>query len=393
MGLKERVLKNFVDALPEKPYCSFDVKREGVKIWPKEGALKTNYIQANGPTSVHWLILDIDKPNSAFLYESLNLPAPNIISINRTNGHTHYFYNIYEVYTSKNAHSAPQEYLKAIEWAYIEALGADKGYTGLIAKNPLSKEWLTIYPTDHKYSLGELAEHVELKRVFTPLTRKIREDEGRNNELFDKLRFWSYAEKKLHSSYESFYSACLAKGKELNRQGYSSATGHLPTTEIEATVKSIRKWTWKHYTGAGANNKNRGVMCLNETQLTATEKMQAGALYSAEIKRGKTFDKLKRAARGAKLGIDLKLNLNQADIAKRSGLSLSTVKRCWAAILDYIFKGVIRGASDISGGGFGAMALFVGEVVRLILDRRSQNVVLSEADFFDFGVGSAEKIC
>ncbi|ODN41140.1 replication initiation protein [Piscirickettsia litoralis] len=390
MQLKERVLQTFVNALPEKPYCSFDLK-EGVKIWPKEGALKTNYIQANPPTSKSWLIIDIDQPDSTFLYEKLGLPAPNIISINRDNRHVHYFYNIHEVYTSKNAHTAPQEYLKAIERAYVEKLDADKGYTGLIAKNPLSDEWFTIYPTDHKYSLGELAEHVELKRDFIPLTRQIRENEGRNNELFDKLRFWSYAEKKNHNSYESFHSACLAKGKGINGQGYNSATGYLPTSEIEATVKSITKWTWKHYKGAGTNTKNRGVMCLNKTQLTATEKMQAGALYSAEIKRGKTFDKLKRAARGAKLGIDLKLNLNQADIAQRSGMSLSTVKRCWVAVLDYIFKGVIRGISDISAGGLEAMALFVGEVVRLILDRRPQNVPLDEADWSDFELGLVER--
>ncbi|WP_158006983.1 replication initiation protein [Piscirickettsia litoralis] len=383
--IKERVLHTFVETLPAKPYCSFDIQKEGVKIWPKTGALKANYIQANAPTSVHWLIFDIDKPNSAFLYETLNLPAPNIISINKVNGHAHYFYNIHEVYTSKNAHSAPQEYLKAIEQAYVKKLGADKGYTGLIAKNPLSEEWLSLYPSEHKYTLGELAEYVELKRSFIAPTRKVREDEGRNIELFDQLRFWAYAEKKNHTSYDSFYSACLGKAKELNAEGYNSASGYLPVSEIKATVKSITKWIWKHYQGAGHTHKNKGVMDLSETQLTPTEKMQAGALYSAEIKRTKTLKKLQRAARSAKLGINLKLNLNQIDIANRSGMSHSTVKRYWQLLLNYIFKGFIRGLSDISAGGTAALGLFIGEIVRLLLDRRPQNMSLEKVDFSGFG--------
>ncbi|APS51732.1 hypothetical protein AVI51_13325 [Piscirickettsia salmonis] len=143
--VKENILRRFIDTLPAKPYCSFDIKKSGVKIWPKVGALKTNHIQVNGPTSVHWLVLDIDQPNSALLYEKLELPTPNIISINRDNGHSHYFYYLHEVYTSKNAYAKPQEYLQAIKQAYISKLGADQGYSGLIAKNPLSQEWLNLY--------------------------------------------------------------------------------------------------------------------------------------------------------------------------------------------------------------------------------------------------------
>ncbi|WP_139121781.1 transposase family protein [Piscirickettsia litoralis] len=123
---------------------------------------------------------------------------------------------------------------------------------------------------------------------------------------------------------------------------------------------------------------------LSADQLTPIEKMQAGALYSAEIKRAKTLKKLQRAARSAKLGINLKLNLNQIDIASRSGVSLSTVKRYWKGLLEFIFLGVIRGVSDISAGGTAALGLFIDEVIRLLLDRRSQNRGLGEADFSGF---------
>ncbi|QGP62167.1 replication initiation protein [Piscirickettsia salmonis] len=388
--VKEEILKIFVDTLPAKPYCSFDVKKMGVKIWPKAGALKTNHIQVNGPTSVHWLVLDIDQPNSALLYEKFNLPMPNIISINKDNGHSHYFYHIHEVYTSKNARTAPQEYLTAIKQAYINQLGADQGYSGLIAKNPLSPEWLNLYLSNHTYTLSELAEAVNLKPNFLSHKNKIREDEGRNNELFDRLRLFAYAEKKNYPCYESFYHACLLKGKVLNSEGYQSNSGYLPLSEVQATVKSVAKWTWSKYSGSGRAHKNKGVMSLEDTTLTPTERMQAGALYSATVKREKTLDTLKRAARRAKLGINLKLNLNQLEIAQRSKLSLSTVKRYWPLILDYIFKGVIRGVSDISAGGQAAVVLFVRSVTRLLLDRRPQNMSLSDADFSGFSCVLAE---
>ncbi|ODN41527.1 replication initiation protein [Piscirickettsia litoralis] len=192
---KERVLETFKSSLPKKPYCSYKLS-EGLSIWPAELALKTNYIQPNSPMSIHWMVIDIDRPESALLYEKLNLPTPNIIVINKTNGHSHYYYKVDEVYTSKNASIKAQRYYEAVKKAYVKALDADPAYTGLIAKNPVSDQWLTLYLTAHEYQLGELASHVKLESLFIPKSRKIRDEDGRNVQLFDTLRFWAYANKK-----------------------------------------------------------------------------------------------------------------------------------------------------------------------------------------------------
>jgi hypothetical protein len=80
---------------------------------------------------------------------------------------------------------------KAIHSAYQAALGADRGYVGLITKSPLSARW-DVRIHNVAYDLAYLAEFVDLK----PLPRRAANDDsalGRNCSLFYAVRKRAYA--------------------------------------------------------------------------------------------------------------------------------------------------------------------------------------------------------
>ena len=72
----------FEQRLPKKPYHT-DEFATGLAIARAQNALKSRYIQANGPTHKYWLIFDVDSPDAALGWYDLGAPAPNIVATNR----------------------------------------------------------------------------------------------------------------------------------------------------------------------------------------------------------------------------------------------------------------------------------------------------------------------
>ena len=134
-------VENFYAKLPHKPYCSDDLGY-GVIIRPKKTAILKQYIQYNPPCLITSLVFDIDRPDAFFAWSDANLPTPTWIAKNRLNGHAHVGYMLATpVCTTHRARQNVIEYLAKIEQAYSLALGADRGYTGLITKNPCHSTW------------------------------------------------------------------------------------------------------------------------------------------------------------------------------------------------------------------------------------------------------------
>ena len=79
------------------------------------------------------------------------------------------------------------QYLAKIEQAYSLALGADRGYSGLITKNPCHQTWENHIFDVQPYELGYLADFVELTELKTDL--KEVSGLGRNCMMFDTVRF------------------------------------------------------------------------------------------------------------------------------------------------------------------------------------------------------------
>lgn len=104
-------LDDFNQSLAEriKQTDNFD---NGVQLYPKDVALTHKYIQFND-LFIKFMVLDLDRENSAMDWELLGLPSPNIVVQNRLNGRCHYIYALeVPICNTKNARFKPISYFK-----------------------------------------------------------------------------------------------------------------------------------------------------------------------------------------------------------------------------------------------------------------------------------------
>ena len=151
---KSSFVEIFYEKLPHKPYCSDDLGN-GVIIRPKKTAIQKPYIQYNPPCLISSLVFDIDRSDAYFAWSDANLPTPTWIAQNPKNCHAHIGYMLATpVCTTHRARQNVIEYLAKIEQAYSLALGADRGYSGLITKNPCHQTWENHIFDVQPYELG-----------------------------------------------------------------------------------------------------------------------------------------------------------------------------------------------------------------------------------------------
>ncbi|PLC55966.1 replication initiation protein, partial [Photobacterium carnosum] len=234
----------FINTLPYKPYCTDEL---GVTyIRPRQNAIKRKYIQINRPKMVMYLIFDIDRNGAVYAWYDKNLPAPYWTSKNPENGHAHIVYRLKIPFcTSDIANLKPIQYAAAIQSAMIERLGADRGYAGLLTKNPKHPHWQNKVWTEYEYTLDELADYLDLRGH--PLRGHQAVGLGRNCDLFENVRKWSY--KTIREYWQPNYKrswneAVYAEVESLNSQ----FTVPLPVSEVKAIAKSIANWTYRHFT-------------------------------------------------------------------------------------------------------------------------------------------------
>lgn len=240
----EGVLGINVKCLPRWPLATDNFLIDGLKRVPFETALKQRYMQLNAAKLVWVLVFDIDRPNAVFAAHDAGLPLPNVIIKNPHNGHAHLCYVLAAPVSKGDASKGkPIRLLARIEHALTNALGADLGYSGLIAKTPGHPAWQTFSARYEAYGLDELRDYLPDN---LPLPKKIKRAEavglGRNVTLFDNLRYWAYRERLKFTNYNKWHRACMEKAETLN----VFATP-LPHNEVQHTVKSVSKWVWRNF--------------------------------------------------------------------------------------------------------------------------------------------------
>jgi hypothetical protein len=301
-------LELFADLLPAKPYCSDDLQY-GLSIRQAKTAIKKRHIQHNKPTSVHWLAFDCDYDDILGHLESSLIPKPNIVVINKENGHSHLLYGLeVPVHRTTFARAKPLQFLAKVECALREVLNADCGYSGLIVKNPLHSHWHTFELHPNSYDLPELADWLTLPDRIPPKFEQV--GLGRNCSLFEGLRRWAYCQvlaHRLNGTYEGFKASVLVQAMALN-----SFPCPLPLNEIRSTALSEAKWTWKHYTGK-----------VSDEEFSRTQ-ARRGKLGGLKAGRGRTTqdqDNRLKARLMASSG------MKQSDIAKGLGVGQGTVSK------------------------------------------------------------------
>jgi hypothetical protein len=304
----------FYQNLPHKPYCMDEIPGY-MHIRPKQKALQKPYIQINPPCFVTHLIFDIDRNDAFFAWFDANLPQPNWISKNKENGHAHIGYMLSApVCTTNNARQKVVRYLACIQNAYTAKLGADKGYVGLIAKNPLHGEWENHILSTKTYELNYLADFVDLE----PLPTKQPEVSGlgRNCTLFDIVRIWAYKEIREHS--DSYYAEWEAEVLTRALHANTAFSSPLEYQEVKQTARSIAKWVWRNH-GSAEFQANFSAK--------QAKKGRKGGLKSDSSQGGKARSQQYSDMRHEALKLHLQ-GMKQIDIAKQLNVSDRTI-RTW----------------------------------------------------------------
>jgi hypothetical protein len=192
---------------------------------------------------------DIDRPDAYFAHDDANLPPPNVIMINRGNGHAH---SAYLMATPIACHcfarTAPLRFFAAVERGVARRLEADRFYSGLIAKNPMHEHWMVEWRREVPYSLAELEGNLFERDMRPDPTPEITFGAGRNVTVFDQLRTVAYREvrgyKRDGCSLDAWLDRCVTIAVGLNRQ----FPRVMRLSECRSIGKSVAKWTWKHCT-------------------------------------------------------------------------------------------------------------------------------------------------
>ncbi|HCG8027591.1 TPA: replication initiation protein [Vibrio parahaemolyticus] len=314
MYVSENLEELFYSKLATKPYCSFDKKAD--RIRSKASAIKYPYIQPNPPHLCAWLVFDCDH-SDIWRFETVGIAVPNFIVMDKETLRHHIFYAIKDVYTTEKARKKPLDWLAAIERTFAFYLQADTQYVGLIAKNPAHSSWKTWCIHDHVYDLAELADYKDL-------LPKPRECDisgfGRNCELFDNLRHWSYRNIHKHST-QSFPDAVLSKAEQLN-----VFAPPLPFGEVKSIAKSVTKYCERN---RAYFEKRYGRKIGLNPELDLQTKQSLGAMHTANVKADATRAKIQASvdsllAQGNKA--------TQKAVAELSKVSLRTVKTYWKEI-------------------------------------------------------------
>lgn len=284
-NLIERPLDRVADEAPFFPRCSDN--KTAARVRPREYALKYPYMQVNRPGMVSWLVFDLDHSNS-WIWDDEGLPAPNIVVTNRGNGKSHLFYAIIPVCTGENARSKPIRYMKAVYEAFASKLDADPSYSGPVAKTPGHRWWKTSELHSKVYELGELADYVDLpaKPYWNEGPNIELVSHSRHCILFEELRHYAYSivnRERENGSYSKFLRFIEAYALSRNKFKHRGFSMDLTVSQVQATVKSIARWTWDRY--SGSSRCNLGVMQLDKTlPLSERQRLSARRTHQERVK-------------------------------------------------------------------------------------------------------------
>lgn len=269
-------LIHFAANLPAKPYCSSDLSR--LTIRPADKAISYPYIQPNDPYNVRWLVFDVDKGEDSFYSWENRVAEPNLIVKNRENANCHYLYLLKTpVWVKGTGSKSAENYLASVRQAMTFKIGADSRYSGLICKNPLNDEWLTVEMSSNLYDLDYLADFLDLsqsslQKAQNEAYRRLEDAviNGRNDYLFTLLRYYAYERitkyrelKAAIGESKAFAMWDNAIHKEADRINCEFPNG-LGINEVKSTAKSVSKWVWNNY--HPGEQVQRGKMGFGETR-------------------------------------------------------------------------------------------------------------------------------
>lgn len=232
--------------LPLFPYATNDLAA-GIYRRPRPIALGHRYIETNPAGMSNLLVVDVDHPDAALraLSSVGSHPLPNAIVSNPHNGHAHAVWALEEPVTrTEYARRKPLAYAAAVTEGLRRALDGDKGYSGLITKNPLHDSWSTEWLHTATWELAQLEEELG-SNMPPPRWRDAAKRRGaavglgRNCALFETARTWAYRALRHHFGDPEGLAAAIHSEVNARNAEFSEP---LPASEARAIAASIHRW-------------------------------------------------------------------------------------------------------------------------------------------------------
>lgn len=231
--------------LPRYPLAADDFDR-GVYRMGRDQAAARRYVEANPQAVSNLLVVDVDHPD-ALLRAIADREGwrPNLLVENPHNGHAHGLWALREPVTrTEYARRKPLAYAAAVTEGLRRSVGGDKGYSGLLTKNPTHYTWEASWFTDHLYGLDELDHHLTGHGSMPPASwhrtkRRQPVGLGRNCTIFETASRWAFREVRRHfGDPHGLWQAISVHTHELNAD-YSEP---LPHNEAHHIAASIHRW-------------------------------------------------------------------------------------------------------------------------------------------------------
>lgn len=294
----------FTSRLPRHGFGSDDLDRYGLRLYDSARLIQKSFVQYNAKHSIAWLVYDLDSDTASTDYLDRPWPTPNIVALNPTTGHAHYFYAIRTpVHRYYGASERALRLAAAIDVGMIELLGSDCGFAEFISKNPLSDRWRTWTPREEPYELDELKDWIRYDKYRDRRRRLPAIGLGRNSTLFERLRIWAYrARREPNLSEELFFSNVLKQALIIN----SGFNPPLPNSEVRSTAKSVARWVWRRMSPEGFRARQKLLAAKGHASQTAASQVLG--------------ERIRQTARECP-------SLSQEDIAVLCGVCRATVNR------------------------------------------------------------------
>jgi len=337
------------------------------------------------PDPPGWLTalrFDIDSEGGGAAWIEAELPAPNLVVINPSNGHAHLIYLLgawVQTDFGDSRRLKVVRYAAAIERAYTAALGADTAYAGRFHHNPLSCAYVTKIGREAPYSLDELARYVDL--TASPQKKSPPTGIGRNVEIFDRLRRWAYvavADWRI-GTYDAWCDAVADRGEQIATDvGAESPRGPLAANEVRHIVKSVSRWVWERY---GADVPP----LLREARIAAQRKREKARQTAREAARERSRITRAEYVAPARQRRAQALEMREKGIAAREiarvlSVSVREVYRLLRSVVTAVAR-VVRSASTRTVQGSPAPSDFKGAPGSLLVSLGDSGI--GEVNFAD----------
>jgi hypothetical protein len=233
--------------LPPKPRCT-DNPKHGSTVRSFERALEYRHLQLNGPGFFRWMPFDVDRPGAYYAADDANLPPPNVIMVNRANGHAHMNWLLTTpVAKHQFAQLKPLKFFAAVQRGITRRMDADRHFAGDLIKNPAHPDWLVEWRRPEPYTLAELDDALFPHDKRYEPRPKLQFGASRNCSLFDELRQIAYREirrlKAAGHDYGDYLERLVDIGSRLDEQFPVPLGGG----EVIRIARSIAKWTWSRF--------------------------------------------------------------------------------------------------------------------------------------------------